>query len=262
MERKVMQRILGKILFLMNGAMVGIILGLLFENCEMEKKIVEAGNVTNVMDTFEEEEKICYLTFDDGPSHNTEKILDLLKEYKAKATFFVIGNSLGPENKAVIERIVEEGHCIGLHANNHSYEKFYKDEESWLEDYELLDHRLQSEYGIKASLFRFPGGSACKYMKGNVKEHIAVMHAKGMICFDWIVSGEDSLGNPTPNSIYQKVLKQALKYHTPVVLLHDSTIADATVVALEDILKEMSSQGYRFETLEKRKEYIFRSSRE
>lgn len=257
MKKREKERIIGKLLFFTNGAMLGIVLGLLFQNCGFEKKFVEAASTKAC-----EEEKICYLTFDDGPSHNTIKILDLLKEYEARATFFVIGNSLTKENKEILERIIREGHAIGLHANDHVYENFYRNENSCLEDLECLDRRLQQEYGIKTTLFRFPGGSACSFMKGNVKEHIAAMHNRGFTCFDWNVSGEDSVGRPTVEEIYQNVIKGALKYHTPIVLLHDSTIAEATTEALKEILKELRKQGYRFETLEERKEYIFKSSRE
>ena len=276
MKRGIREKIIGKLLFLTNGAMLGIILGLLVQNCGQRQWSVNASGLVekteavtgtsasaNVINQSEkEEENICYLTFDDGPSSNTVKILDILKKYEAKATFFVIGNSLTEENREIVERMIKEGHCIGLHANDHNYSKFYESENSWQQDLELLENRLEKEYGIKTRLFRFPGGSACHYMKGNVKEHIAAMHEKGMVCFDWNVSGEDSVGSPTTALIYQNVLQGALKYHTPVVLLHDSSIADATVEALKDILRELSSRGYRFETLENRKEYIFRSSRE
>ena len=67
--------------------------------------------------------KVCYLTFDDGPSHNSEKILDILREYDAKATFFLIGEEIKEEKRPVIERIIEEGHAIGLHSNVHDFDK-------------------------------------------------------------------------------------------------------------------------------------------
>ena len=101
-----------------------------------------------------EGEKICYLTFDDGPSENTVKILDILKQYDAKATFFVIGNCIGEETREILERIIAEGHAVGLHANNHVYEKFYADETSYLKDYETLYGTLKDEYGIETALFR------------------------------------------------------------------------------------------------------------
>lgn len=104
-----------------------------------------------------EGEKICYLTFDDGPSENTEKVLDILAEHDAKATFFVIGESLDENAAPLLQRMSEEGHAIGMHANVHSYEKLYADMDSFLEDYENLYTTLKEDYGIDTALFRFPG---------------------------------------------------------------------------------------------------------
>ncbi|MBR5598068.1 MAG: polysaccharide deacetylase [Lachnospiraceae bacterium] len=208
-----------------------------------------------------EEEKICYLTFDDGPSKNTIKILDLLKQYNAKATFFVIGNSICEENRPIIERIIQEGHAIGLHAYNHVYEKFYATENSYLEDYETLYKVLKEDYGVETALFRFPGGSACKYLYGNGKEYVKKMQEKGFACFDWNVTGEDSVGTPTVSSIQKNVFERVFSYHTPIVLLHDSSIADITVEALPGILEKVKENGYKFDTLEHRKEYVFSGSK-
>lgn len=95
-------------------------------------------------------EKICYLTFDDGPSENTIKILDILKEYNAKATFFVIGNSICEENRFILERIIAGGHAIGLHAHNHVYEKFYANDTSYLKDYNKLYQLLKEDiWGVQ-----------------------------------------------------------------------------------------------------------------
>ena len=134
-----------------------------------------------------EGEKICYLTFDDGPSKNTIKILDILKQYEAKATFFVIGNCICEENRDILERIIKEGHAVGLHANNHVYKKFYADDTSFLKDHECLYQTLKEDYGIETALFRFPGGSACKYINGKGAEYIDKMRERGFACFDWNV---------------------------------------------------------------------------
>lgn len=202
-------------------------------------------------------EKICYLTFDDGPSKNTIKILDILREYNAKATFFVIGNSICEENRFILERIIAEGHAIGLHAHNHVYEKFYANDTSYLKDYNKLYQLLKEEYGIETALFRFPGGSACKYNYGKGKEYVSKMQERGFACFDWNVTGEDSVGTPTVDSIQKNVFSKVFDYEKPVVLLHDSCIADATPEALPQILEKIKAQGYDFDSLEHRKEYIF-----
>lgn len=204
-----------------------------------------------------EGEKICYLTFDDGPSKNTLKILDILKQYEVKATFFVIGNCICENNRNILERIVEEGHAIGLHANNHVYEKFYANETSFLKDYEMLYQTLKNDYGITTALFRLPGGSACKYMYGKGSEYVGKMRERGFSCFDWNVTGEDSVGTPTVYSIQKNVFERVFRYERPIVLLHDSSIADMTVQALPGMIEKIRENGYDFETLEHREEYVF-----
>lgn len=208
-----------------------------------------------------EGEKVCYLTFDDGPSENTIKILDILKQYDAKATFFVIGNSICEENRPILERIIAEGHAVGLHANNHVYNEFYASDTSYLEDYQILYNTLKNEYGIETALFRLPGGSACKYLNGKGYQCVSKMQERGFACFDWNVTGEDSVGNPTIDSIQKNVFERVFCYNTPVVLLHDSNIADMTVDALPGILEKVKENGYTFASLEHRKEYIFSVAR-
>ncbi len=205
-----------------------------------------------------EGEKICYLTFDDGPSSNTEAVLDILKEYGAKATFFVIGEGLTSENEPILKRMKAEGHSIGLHAYNHSYEQLYASPESLLTDYEKLFTTLKRDYGIETALFRFPGGSACTYLKSNRKICLNELRNRGFSCFDWQVSGEDAVGHPTADSIQQNIFAKIFNYDTPIVLLHDGRGRGKTVEALPGILKRLQEEGYRFSTLEHAPEYAYR----
>ena len=202
--------------------------------------------------------KVCYLTFDDGPSNNSEEILDILEKYDAKATFFLIGSEIREENREVIERIVEEGHAIGLHSNVHDFDKLYVGVDACVQDFEAQYKLLKEDYGIDTKIFRFPGGSACSYMNGQRKSYIEAMKERGYIGFDWHVSGEDSYGNPTVWSIQKNVFDNVDDYESPIILLHDINIADATVDALPEILEQLLVQGYCFETLEEAEEYLYR----
>lgn len=204
------------------------------------------------------EQKICYLTFDDGPSNNSEEILDILAKYNAKATFFLIGSEIREENRGTIERIVEEGHAIGLHSNVHDFNKLYLGVDVCVQDFEAEYDLLKEEYGIDTKLFRFPGGSACSYMNGQRQDYINAMREKGFIGFDWHVSGEDSYGNPTTWSIHKNIFDNLEDYKSPIILLHDINIADATVEALPGILEQLTKAGYSFETLCGEEEYIYR----
>lgn len=209
-----------------------------------------------------EGERICYLTFDDGPSENTEKILDILKEQKIKATFFVIGEELTEERRTTIQRILNEGHAIGMHANVHVYESLYASLDSFLSDYETLYETLKTDYGIETALFRLPGGSACRCLNNHGKEYIHEMELRGFSCFDWNISGEDSVGSPTVASIQKNVLTKGLDCRRAYVLLHDSAAADKTVEALPEIIRQFQEAGFLFESLENAESYIFPVSRE
>ena len=89
---------------------------------------------TTTSDSWPVPDKIIALTFDDGPSTKTMvEILDLLKEYDAKGTFFLIGKKINNTTIPVLERAVEEGHELGNHSMNHLKMKTLTDEEvlSW-----------------------------------------------------------------------------------------------------------------------------------
>ena len=75
--------------------------------------------------------KRVYLTFDDGPSNNTEEILDILNKYDVKATFFVVGNT-SEHGQELLKRIVSEGHSVGLHSYSHKYASIYDSEDAFL----------------------------------------------------------------------------------------------------------------------------------
>lgn len=202
--------------------------------------------------------KACYLTFDDGPSHNTEKILDILKEHDAKATFFMIGEEMREDKRPLIERMIEEGHAIGLHSNVHDFDKLYVNVDACVRDFDAQYKTLKEEYGVDTRIVRFPGGSACTYMNGQRRQFVAAMREKEYRCFDWNVSGEDSYGNPTVWSIQKNVFDTFFDYENPIVLLHDANNADVTVDALPDILERIKAEGYSFETLENNEEYVYR----
>lgn len=233
--------------------MTGILLLLCVSIYNKRMDAVESNSNNSIV-----QKKICYLTFDDGPSNNSEEILDILEKYDAKASFFLIGSEIREEKREVIERIVEEGHAIGLHSNVHDFDKLYVGVDACVQDFEAQYKLLKEDYGIDTKIFRFPGGSACSYMNGQRQSYIQAMKEKGYVGFDWHVSGEDSYGNPTVWSIQKNVFDNIGDYQKPIILLHDINIADATVEALPGILEQLLVQGYCFETLEEAEEYLYR----
>ena len=87
------------------------------------------------------DEKIVYLTFDDGPSDNTKKILDILDQYKVKGTFFVTGNN--QKKNDLIRLAYEKGHSIGLHTYTHDYASVYASEENYFKDLQEISDMVE-----------------------------------------------------------------------------------------------------------------------
>lgn len=197
-------------------------------------------------------EKVAYLTFDDGPSKLTEEYLDILKEEGVPATFFVIGEQIDGELVGTLERAIREGHEIGLHSYCHRAEEIYQSGESYLQDLQKTRLCVEEKLKVKPVLFRFPWGSSNSYVSWFKKDVIEQMKGEGVEYADWNVSGEDSVGCPSADSILSNVRKDYLKYDEPVILLHDSAACRATLESLPAVIHMLKEQGYRFATLSTR----------
>lgn len=196
--------------------------------------------------------KVCYLTFDDGPSDLTWKILDILDEKNVKATFFVVGETMSEKEIECLKEIVSRGHKIGLHTYHHDYKSLYRSVDSFLADYEKIYNIVVEATGVKPNIYRFPGGSYNMYVKKIRKQLIVEMERRGFTHYDWNVSGEDAVGKPTTNSIMKNIKKDIYRFQCPVVLLHDSQINSKTVSILPKLIDNIKENGYEFDTLDKR----------
>lgn len=211
----------------------------------------------NGEEVLQQENKVVYLTFDDGPSKNTGKVLDVLTHYGIKATFFVIGKDLSEEGMEQLKRAAAEGHVIGMHTYCHDYRKIYSSVDSFLEDYDTLRETLEELLGESPSLFRFPGGSYCTYCKPIRKELIEEMTRRGYTYYDWNVSAEDSVGTVTRYSIRKNIFPRIYEVNQPIVLMHDSPSNGLTAELLPEIIEELLAEGYRFSTLKEREPLHF-----
>lgn len=184
--------------------------------------------------------KRVYLTFDDGPSDNTEEILDILKKYDVKATFFVVGNT-SEHGQELLKRIVEDGHSIGIHSYSHKYSSIYDSEEAFFEDFNKLSDYIYDTTGVRPQICRLPGGSSNTVSKISMVELVRSLNEKNIECFDWNISGGDASGKKlSASAITDNVLKGINRFQTAVVLLHDGADKDSTVEALDMILKELT----------------------
>ncbi len=202
-------------------------------------------------------EKVVFLTFDDGPSRNTVKILDTLKQYNATATFFLIGENLTEKGTEIAKRALDEGHMLGMHTETHEYDKIYRSVEAFLADYDKLAARFVDEFGECPAVYRFPGGSYSAYINPIKKELKEEMERRGFLCYDWNVSGEDSVGTPTAASIKKNIFDTIEGQKQPIILLHDSPCSNLTAEVLPDILEKLVAEGYEFRTLQYREPYQF-----
>lgn len=182
-----------------------------------------------------------YLTFDDGPSANTDEILDILKQYDVKATFFVTGKT-----QEVYEplycRIVEEGHTLGMHSFSHRYRDIYASEEMFATDLEHLQEFLYEKTGVWSRFYRFPGGSSNKVSEVPMQQLAEYLTEEDIYYLDWNVSCGDATGrNLRPLQLADNVTENVRKYHTAVVLLHDASDKVSTVEALPVIIEKLQS---------------------
>ncbi|MEG1594416.1 MAG: polysaccharide deacetylase family protein [Oscillibacter sp.] len=194
------------------------------------------------------EENTVYLTFDDGPSSNTEKVLTILREANIKATFFVTGRGDVPKAET-LKKIVDEGHTLALHTYTHDYGNIYASVEAYLDDFNQIYQLVYESTGVKPELFRFPGGSINGYNGAVYQPLIAEMTRRGFAYFDWNVSGQDASNVATVSSITQSVVQGVSKSYRAIVLLHDSADKGNTIKALPGMISEIKKQGFSFAPL-------------
>lgn len=186
-----------------------------------------------------------YLTFDDGPSAETDRILDILKEYNVKATFFVIGKTDENSVKAY-QRIVEEGHTLGMHSYSHQYAQVYASREAFEADLTSLQDYLFSITGVESIFYRFPGGSSNKVSKIPMSDLIQCLEERNITYFDWNVSSGDASGTQlSSQTIINNVMSGINgKLKNYVVLFHDSAAKKTTVDALPEILEQLQAMEH------------------
>lgn len=218
--------------------------------------LAQASPQSDVTVESESEDKVAYLTFDDGPSKNTEPILDILKEYNVKATFFVCAAENNEKYLPLLARTVADGHQIGLHSCTHEYRKIYQSPEAYWEDIDALYEKIKPYVGARPTCIRFPGGStntvSHKYGGSSVmKELKAQATEKGYRYFDWNnCPGDAEGGNPSAETLLRRVMRDADGHNRTIVLMHDTATTGTTVSALPQIISELTAQGYRFDVVE------------
>lgn len=207
------------------------------------------ANVSNAVESdsenfAEENDQLkVYLTFDDGPSDNTAAILDTLAKYNVKATFFVVGKT-DDQSKEMYQRIVNEGHTLGMHSYSHKYSVVYDSLDAFETDFNQLQSYLYDITGQECRLYRFPGGSSNQVSNTDMSEFIRFLNEEGVTYFDWNVSSGDATSQAyTADELLNNVLTDVPKYKTSVVLMHDSNTKSTTVEALGPMIEALQGMG-------------------
>lgn len=185
------------------------------------------------------------LTFDDGPSAHTDRLLDAFAKHGGKATFFVIGNLIDGR-KNTVKRIVGEGHEIGNHSWNHRQLTNLSEEE--ITDQIMMTRaKIYDTVGVDSLIMRPPYG-ACNDM---VK---AVGSKVGVSFVNWSV---DTLDWKSKNAV--AVHNEVMKYACDgaIILCHD--LHKTTVDAMETVIPELIEKGYQLVTVSELMEYSGKS---
>lgn len=192
--------------------------------------------------------KTIYLTFDDGPGKNTPRLLDVLKKYNVRATFFVVKNGY----RKTIAREAREGHTVAAHTASHVYKEVYASEEAYFKDLETIRSIILSQTGTDSKLIRFPGGSSnssSKFNPGIMTRLTKLVQEKGYVYFDWHVDSKDSVGAKTAQAVFKNVTEgiKKCKSKSIIVLQHD--IKAYSIDAVEGIIVWGLENGYAFRAL-------------
>lgn len=190
---------------------------------------------------------IVYLTYDDGPSVYTSRLLDILDEYGVKATFFLVNTGYGD----VVARAAASGHTIGIHSATHDYDKIYASEDAFFEDLYYMQSIIQTYTGQTPMLMRFPGGSSntCSWFNPGIMTRLTqLVEEKGFRYFDWNVGSHDAGGVTNGwTEVAQNVIRGITCQRVSVVLMHDSY--GTCIRATERIIQWGLANGYIFAPL-------------
>ena len=197
---------------------------------------------------YSSDEKQVYLTFDDGPSPLTPRVLDILKEENVCATFFVVGSrvDLYPD---IVKRAYKEGHYIANHGYTHSYSTIYASEQAVLDEYIKCEQSIKNAIGnqeYNSYLFRFPGGSSggrYHYLKNSAK---ALLTSNNIASTNWNCLTGDAEGITTPDGLVAKLNETQAHRTSLIVLMHDAADKQLTVDTLRQIIQNYKNQGYVF----------------
>lgn len=202
------------------------------ENTESE--LIE-NDITIPSSTIDPTKPMIALTFDDGPSKHTERLLDILAQYDVKGTFFVVGNLI--ENRQeTLHRMVEDGHEIGGHSWDHRQLTKLSSEDI---TNQIMNTRakIYSITGMDSTILRPPYGSYNDEIKCICAENGIVMVNWSVDTLDWKTRDADM--------IYEAIMNEVKD--GDIILCHD--LYTSTVDAMEQVIPALIERGYQLVTV-------------
>ena len=228
---------------------------------EADKYAVDAKDVQAMAnDTYKGEGKYVFLTFDDGPSNSTEKILNTLKDKDVHGTFFVLGSSIENDSKRqeYLKEELKSGNAIANHSYSHDFKKLYPGNklniDYFMDEFNKTNDIMQSILGgeFDCRVLRMPGGYGTRkyYKDPSLKEFDNTLQENGIINVDWNALDGDAEGKPySTEEMLNYVKKTSKGKNHVVILMHDAAGKEKTVEILPQIIDYYKNEGYDFKVI-------------
>ena len=206
---------------------------------------------------YSNDEKIVFLTFDDGPSTTvTPEILRTLRENDVRGTFFVLGETIerSDKNKELLKEIYKDGNAIANHSYSHDYKKLYPGGslsiENFINDYNKNENLIKSILGedFRTRVIRCPGGYMSWKGMAPLKEYSN--KTDSFISVDWNALNGDAQGKKkNEDELVEYTINTSKGKDIVVLLMHDTYGKENTAKSLDRIIKHYKSEGYSFKVL-------------
>ena len=241
------------ILFFILCILICLIVYFIFNLVNKKTLLVSAFEEENFQDKISNlmngNEKIAYLTFDDGPtSKSTPKILKILSEENVKATFFVIGKHV-KQNPELVKQAYNDGHYIANHGYSHNNNKLYSSGDSFINEIKSTDLEIGKAIGIdnySSHIFRFPNGYMASAFKSQKQQYAKLLNDIDYAYIDWNCLNKDSEKKYTNSELLNNLKNSCKNKGTLVILMHDTSDVNETDLVLKDSIDYLKEEGYIF----------------
>lgn len=238
------------------------------EDQELSKCTIDAELVPKIINNtyVNNGKKIACLTFDDGPSTTvTPKVLEVLKKYNVKATFFLIGSNIDKSQTSMdlVWQTAYDGNSIGNHTYSHITDYnlpdslYYKNAINIDRYFSELDHtnnllkKIIGQY-YSTRIIRMPGGHMTRVHQNsaNLDKFDEKLQQNALVSIDWNCSDLDTTpGLHTADQLVQNTISYVGNKQNVVLLMHDTYGKEETAKALPRIIEYLKSRGYEFKRI-------------